>query len=246
MVKNTKKMNKILLIQLIILALLFPLGLDAKGKRKDKNPKKDVKKVEGTIKKTEVKSLDGNETQPSKGFLQKWKFHTALLVNFSNPASSPLNEVYDLGLGVTLLASVDFTKFLPFKFMDSRAGLHLGFTSYPSKITGENFKATSTHVPILLFYEMSKEIEKLKNFSFRPFLRLAGGATRVSANTSRINAASTSGSSFDGSLMASAGTGFIYKKIKSIEFNIGVNYLMIFEELGANFFSFHLGCNYRF
>jgi hypothetical protein len=252
------QINRVLMIVIISFFFtghLYAQKTDPKTKgnvkaadKKSKDPlkeKKEVKKEEPVVQK---------EEPSSQSFFKKWNVNTSLSFTMASPMSASLSEIYGMGTGVSAVFSANVTPLISvaaLQAFQSRLGLNLGFVSFPSKISGPDFTATTTHMPIILFYEPTREFSLSPAFAVRPFARIGGGMTRVTASTTRLDPAtgenvSLSASSMDGTMLLALGSGFNFTKLPFMEFSLQASYYKVFESLSANFLYYSLGVHYKF
>jgi hypothetical protein len=134
-----------------------------------------------------------------------------------------LAPVVDLGYG----GNVDIDFLIPIKGKNINLGIGLttGFHMYSTN------EGNMMMVPILLNFKFLYHTR----LGIRPFVRISGGMTLTMLG----------GSSFDPTMYAGVGIGYINAKIPFLEFFVEGGYRMIFESIRGDFVNAQVGVAYR-
>lgn len=134
-----------------------------------------------------------------------------------------------IGYGASLFSDVA----LPMKttMFKIRLGLSAGFMYHQTK--SSDFAPNLQIIPIVIY----AKFQFITAPGLRPYIKLGGGYSPIM---------SSGGNSFDPTVAAAVGLGYVNNKIPFLEFFIEAGMTMFFEKTRGDFITAHVGIAYRF
>ncbi|OHD63027.1 MAG: hypothetical protein A2176_09405 [Spirochaetes bacterium RBG_13_51_14] len=141
-----------------------------------------------------------------------------------------LGSKLNLGYGAHAFCDLQMPMNIKATFFKIRLGLSVGFMYHATKSTDAS--SSLSIIPIIAY----TKFQFITDIGLRPYVKLGGGITPVFGG----------GSSFDPTLAAGLGLGYVNNKIPYLEFYFEAGMMMAFESVRGDFITASLGVAYRF
>jgi Na+-transporting methylmalonyl-CoA/oxaloacetate decarboxylase gamma subunit len=175
-----------------------------------------------------------------------WEVEVTLYASLPLAVSSPLSELFGMGLGGHLATSFSLNPLLPPMPVGIRAGVLAGYSTFDGGV--EEFSASSTRIPAIAFGELDYRI-KSSSFSTRLIGRVGQGIALTSAGSSYPKGdetVTTQESSSDATLLVGGGFGLTVASMPRLEYQAMFHMFQVFQTLNGTFVDINIGASYRF
>jgi len=235
----------------------------------------EAKKTEALQHAKDKKSLENSlkEKKEGKSFFETDVVRTSSSTKKIQPQAGlhlspiiPLGEVGSvMGVGVAginIFGNVTIpSKYLKMAKMplhkygvEARGGLSFGYASMASSTS--DFEGTLTLIPILLYLRFDyNKLKVLRKWGqLKPLFQLGYGGSMTSLDKTfskevtkgaKGGNASSNVSAFEAMLDIGIGSSFTLRKVKNVEFQALLRYMMLFEQSTGSFMSFSFGAAYN-
>lgn len=247
-----KKTFVVIMVSCFLFLALGPFGFMgpsgevwAQEKKGDKEAKetKETKQAKDETKDAGKEKKDGADSQ-KKG--NPWEPEITIYASMPLALTSPLSELFGMGLGAHFSTSFSLDPLLPPMPVSIRAGVLGGLSTFDGGV--DDFRAASTRIPVIAFGEIDYRI-KSPSFTTRLIGRVGQGISLTTASSSYPKdgeTVTTQESSSDATLLVGGGIGLAVASMPRLEYQAMFHMVQIFQTLNGTFVDINLGASYRF